>query len=93
MKRKQFNKIFYRWSKSDLEEEKAWDTYVKYNKILKDKDPNMTEYLEKIASLSKKEKLQWRNRLAEKGVELTPNQINDYIFILSLAIMDPLDLT
>lgn len=92
MKQKEFNKVFYTWSKSDLEKEKAWDTYIKYNKILKSKDVNMTRYLEKLASLSKKEKLEWRNTLAEKGVELTPDQINDYIFILSLAIMNTWDI-
>lgn len=92
MKQKQFNKVFYTWSKSDLEEDKAWETYLKYNKILKNKDDNMIEYLERLASFSKKEKLEWRNVLAEKGVELTPNQVNDYIFILSLAIMDTWDI-
>jgi hypothetical protein len=38
--------------------------------------------------MSKKEKLKWRNRLASEGLELTPDQVDDYILILSLAITE-----
>lgn len=93
MKQKEFNKVFYAWSKSDLDKEKAWQIYVNFNKIIKNKDSNMIEYLERIASLPKKDLLKWRTRLAEKGIELTPDQVIDYVFILSLAIMDTWDLT
>jgi len=31
--------------------------------------------------------LEWRTRLAEMGMELTPAQVEDYIFVLSLAIL------
>ena len=46
------------------------------------------DYLEKIGSMSRTEKLQWRTKLSELGIELTPDQVEDYIFILSLAILN-----
>jgi hypothetical protein len=37
--------------------------------------------------MNKKQMLEWRTRLAEMGMELTPDQVEDYIFVLSLAIL------
>ena len=93
MKKKEFNKVFYAWAKSNLEQEKAWDAYLKFSSLAKERDSDMMEYLERLASLSKEGLLQWRTRLSEKGVELTPDQVTDYVFIISLAIMDTWDLT
>jgi hypothetical protein len=87
MKQKEFNKLFYTYSKNQLEEDKAWDTYLKFYNICKNGDKDTIDYLEKIGSMNKKQMLEWRTRLAEMGMELTPDQVEDYIFVLSLAIL------
>ena len=35
MKQKEFNRIFYTYSKNELEEDTAWDVYLKFYKICK----------------------------------------------------------
>ena len=87
MKQKEFNRIFYTYSKNELEEDTAWDVYLKFYKICKTGDQDTIDYLEKIGSMNKKQMLEWRTRLAEMGMELTPAQVEDYIFVLSLAIL------
>lgn len=87
MKQKEFNKIFYTYSKNELEEATAWDVYLRFYKICKTGDQDTIDYLERIGSMDKKQMLEWRTRLAEMGMELTPAQVEDYIFVLSLAIL------
>ena len=87
MKQKQFNKILYRHGKSDLDIEKAWKIYLKCLELFKNENRNTIKYLEDMGLMKEKEKLRWRNKLAESGIELTPDEIDDYILILSLAMM------
>lgn len=88
MKQKEFNRIFYTYSQNELEESIAWDVYLRFYKICKSGDQDTIDYLEKIGSMDKKQRLEWRTRLSEMGMELTPAQVEDYIFILSLAILN-----
>jgi hypothetical protein len=88
MKRKTFLSILYKHSKNTIEPEKAWGVYLNLYKLFKDNDKDTIIYLEEIGSMSKREKLKWRNRLASEGLELTPDQVDDYILILSLAITE-----
>jgi len=87
MKQKQFNKILYRHGKSDLNLTKGWKIYLKCLELFKKENGNTIKYLEDMGTMETKEKLRWRNKLAESGIELTPDQIDDYILILSLAMM------
>ena len=87
MKQKEFNKIFYTYSKNELEKDTAWDVYLRFYKICKTGDQDTIDYLERIGSMDKKQMLEWRTKLAEMGMELTPAQVEDYIFVLSLAIL------
>ena len=43
-------------------------------------------FLESSLSMGAEERLRLRSRIAEKGFELTPNQLDQYIFLLFLAI-------
>jgi hypothetical protein len=90
MKRKTFLSILYHHSNNTIESDRAWSVYLNLYKLFKDsnEDKHTISYLEEIGSMSKKEKLKWRNRLASEGLELTPDQVDDYILILSLAITE-----
>lgn len=88
MKQKTFNNLLYRHSKNTLELEKSWMVYLNLVKLFKYSDKDTVSYLEEIGSMTKQQKLKWRNSLASEGMELTPDQVDDYILILSLAITE-----
>ena len=41
--------------------------------------------------MTAKERLVLRNSIAERGYELTPNELNQYIFLLMLAIYEHIE--
>jgi|TARA_B100000085_G_scaffold16821_1_gene14537 hypothetical protein len=88
MKQKTFTQLLYRHSKNTLEIENAWMVYLNLTKLFRDSDKDTVSYLEEIGSMTKEQKLKWRNSLASEGIELTPDQVDDYILILSLAITE-----
>jgi len=89
MNKKTFNKIIYNFKKSDLDVDHGWEVYLRILSLFKENKCEKTlDYLETVGSMNQKERLAWRTKLAEMGIELTPSQVEDYIFILSLAIVD-----
>lgn len=88
MKQKTFTRLLYTHSKNTLKSEDAWIVYLNLVKLFKDSDKDTVSYLEEIGSMTKRQKLKWRNSLASEGTELTPDQVDDYILILSLAITE-----
>ena len=62
--------------------------YLNLTKLFRYSDKDTVSYLEEIGSMTKEQKLKWRNSLASEGIELTPDQVDDYILILSLAITE-----
>lgn len=87
MNRKTFIQIMENFSSHTIENDRAWRVYLDCIKLFKNSDKDTTEYLESVGSMTHEEKLRWRTKIAEIGIELTPIEIDDYIFILSLAIM------
>jgi formate dehydrogenase maturation protein FdhE len=86
MNKKKFKKIMHSFDKNEIDLEHAWEVYLRMLKLFKYSNGDETlEYLERLACMDQKQKLIWRNKLAEMGIELTPSQVDDYIFILSLA--------
>ena len=49
-------------------------------------DEATVEFMYNICNMTKKDMLRWRTRLAEKGFELTPNEIEQYILIAALVM-------
>jgi hypothetical protein len=89
MNKKTFNKIIHNFKKSDLDVDHGWEVYLRILGLFKaNKCEKTLDYLETVGSMNQKERLAWRTKLAEMGIELTPSQVEDYIFILSLAIVD-----
>ena len=63
-------------------------TYNNFYKLCLDSDKVTMDYLHDVINMSPDERLELRTRIAERGFELTPNQLDQYIFILVLAIYD-----
>jgi|TARA_R110000824_G_scaffold285481_1_gene473666 hypothetical protein len=68
--------------------ESANATYNNFYKMCLDGDKVTMDYLHDVINMSSDERLELRTRIAERGFELTPNQLDQYIFILVLAIYD-----
>jgi hypothetical protein len=63
-------------------------TYNNFYKLCLDSDKSTMDYLHDVINMCLSERLELRSRIAERGFELTPNQLDQYIFILVLAIYD-----
>ena len=63
-------------------------TYNNFYKLCLDSDKGTMDYLHDVINMRLNERLELRGRIAERGFELTPNQLDQYIFILVLAIYD-----
>ena len=61
--------------------EAAWNCYC--NLLQK-----TVNYLHTLAKSKKQERLLLRNRIAEKGYELTPHELNQYLLMLALALAE-----
>jgi|TARA_B100000131_G_C17612764_1_gene408392 hypothetical protein len=66
--------------------DKAWKTYNNFINIFEDKDQDTIDYLLDVVDMDRKQRLVLRNRIAERGFELTPNELDQYIFILLMAL-------
>ena len=71
-----------------IKPDSAWETYIKFYKLCLDQDVDTMEYLQGVVNMDQKQRLILRNRIAERGFELTPNELNQYIFLLLLSIYD-----
>ena len=66
--------------------DKAWRTYNNFVNIFEDEDPATVDYLLDVVNMNHKQRLILRNIIAERGFELTPNELDQYIFILLMAL-------
>jgi hypothetical protein len=78
---------------SSLKDDQVLDCYFSFLDLFLEQDLPTTSYLLSILQLTKRQRLQYRNKLAELGFELTPNELNQYIFLLIMALNEYVDLT
>jgi hypothetical protein len=71
-----------------LKLESVGSTYTNFYKLCLDGDKDTMDYLHYVMNMQLDERLELRCRIAERGFELTPNQLDQYIFILILAVCD-----
>jgi hypothetical protein len=86
MKRHQIFNLLESFYNDTIESDTAWQTYQNFYDICSSGDQPTMEYLYVVVGMGAKERLNLRSRIAEKGFELTPNQLDQYIFLLFLAI-------
>jgi len=70
----------------NIDIEKAWTLYKNFDELCVSGDFTTIMYLYKICMMNKKDKLIWRNKLAELGFELTPTEVDQYLLILTLVL-------
>jgi len=70
-------------STTDIDD--AYDTFIDLTKQLQKRDESLI-MMERMSEMNKRERLRWRMVLAETGIEMTPNQVDEYIILLDLAI-------
>lgn len=66
--------------------DKAWSLYENFDELCVTGDFTTILYLYRICIMDKQDRLRWRTRLAELGFELTPNEVDQYLLILTLVL-------
>ena len=62
------------------------DSWELYQEAVNDPHVYPRDHLESLFEMDKEERLIWRTELAERGYEMTPMQVDQYIFIIQTAI-------
>lgn len=91
MEKKQIIKTLNSVYEPTMESEHIWDCYCSFLELFVEDDPITTNYLVSLVELTRTQRLQYRNRLAELGFELTPTELNQYIFLLLMALSEYMD--
>tara|TARA_Y100000296_G_scaffold34959_1_gene40520 strand:+ start:2716 stop:3018 length:303 start_codon:yes stop_codon:yes gene_type:complete len=66
--------------------DKAWSLYNNFDELCINGDFTTILYVYKICMMDKRDRLRWRTRLAELGFELTPNEVDQYLLILTIVL-------
>lgn len=72
--------------KDVISKSSAWLAYCNFSDWLHDGDDATMEYFFHVVEMDKKERLRLRTTMSENGHELTPNQLDQYILLLLLAL-------
>lgn len=74
-----------------ISEETAWSSFERFRHYIADGDKDTIDYFLSFVGQDDRELLKLRNSLAETGYELTPSEMSQYIFILTLSLFDSID--
>jgi hypothetical protein len=91
MKKKEINLLLSSIYEDPIESTNAWRSYSSFVLLFDESDQNLTEYLLNVVELNRQQRLEFRNKIAEKGYELTPNQLNQYILLIMIALREYID--
>jgi hypothetical protein len=78
-------KSIYDWP---ICEENAWKVYNNLTELASEDCVATIDYLKRIILLDKEERKVYRNRLASKGFELRPDELNQYILIVMIVLTE-----
>ena len=71
-----------------IDKEVAWFAYNNFLELFIDGDRDTINYLITICELSQQQRLLLRFKMAEHGFELTPNELNQYILLILVALTE-----
>ncbi len=91
MKKKEIDFLLSVIYEDPIEISKAWRSYSSFVCLFDEDNQDLTDYLLNVVELNRKQRLNFRNRIAEKGYELTPNQLNQYILLIMIALREYVD--
>ncbi|MAS86519.1 MAG: hypothetical protein CMH30_00870 [Micavibrio sp.] len=83
IERKELTNILRAQHGDDVDFQDAWITYCDLHE---EDDPVALEKLSMMPEWDRDERLRWRMLLAEEGMELTPDQVDQYISIVQLRL-------
>jgi len=87
MKRKKLSEILDAFYSDDaISIDTAWDIYLNFLKLYKSADEDTIQYMHKLSTMTTKEILGWRHEIAERGYELTPNEVEQYVLIIAIVL-------
>ena len=78
----------YEWP---LEEDVIWDVYSNFLELALTKDEYVLEYLNKVVDFSSSERIEYRNKLAEQGFELRPDELSQYTVLIMIALKESIE--
>jgi hypothetical protein len=81
-------KSIYDWPISD---EKIIEVYNNFKDIIKNGDEETVDFMESVIKFDKKQRMQYRNYLASIGFELRPNELDQYILLMIIAMLDMIE--
>lgn len=78
----------YEWP---LEEGVIWSVYSNFLELALTKDEYVLEYLNKVVDFSHSERIEYRNKLAEQGFELRPDELSQYTVLIMIALKESIE--
>lgn len=81
-------KSIYTWPISD---KKIVEVYNNFKDIINSGDEEAINFMEILIKFDKKQRMQYRNYLASIGYELRPNELDQYILLLIIAMLDMIE--
>ena len=91
MKKKEIDFLLSAIYEEPIEISSAWRSYSSFVSLFDEDDQEIVDYLLNIVELNRKQRLDFRNKIAERGYELTPNQLNQYILLIMIALREYVD--
>lgn len=93
MKKEEIKKLLSSTYSEPLEIRRAWQSYSSFISLFNecDWDSDLSDYLMTIVDFNRRQRLEFRTKLAEKGYELTPSQLDQYILLLMIAFKEYID--
>ena len=70
----------------DINDDELWDAYIDISDAIRHGSPQDIETYAEMTTMNMREQLRWRHIMAEKGIELTPRQVEHYISIVELIL-------
>tara|TARA_R110000824_G_scaffold108200_1_gene254964 strand:- start:2369 stop:2665 length:297 start_codon:yes stop_codon:yes gene_type:complete len=86
MNKEQLTIVLQAFFDESISRTSAWLAYCNFNSLLEDGDKDTIEYFLKVVEMDRISRLKLRNTMAEQGNELTPHQLDQYIFLLLLSL-------
>ncbi len=86
MNKEQLTLVLQAFFDDSISRTSAWLAYCNFKNLLNDGDKDTIEYFLRVVEMNRISRLKLRNSMAEQGNELTPNQLDQYIFLLLLAL-------
>ena len=74
--------------KEPIDETNAWNCFNRFRDYIDQGEKETIDFFIEVAFCNQKEMLSLRNLIAELGFELTPNQLSQYVFLLTLSLLE-----